>query len=536
MRPDSRHSLLIVAGLLLITFLVHARAIGYGFCVSDDAQQIVANPTLQWEYAPSYFVKDVWDNPQAQYRKYYRPLFLLWLLINFKLFGLHPAFWHLAVIALHSVVVLMVYRLGLRLMGDELTAAAAALLFAVHPLHVESVAWISGVTEPLSAVFFLGAFLLYLRWRGTHARETMMLCALMTLLALLVKETAVALPLLIALYEWLFPSVPANMPNARMAAVANAAGPAFGAAAVYAGLRLYAMHHTVVANNDPAKVFMTWPLLVWEYARMTFWPVSLAMFYDVRILKQPTVGQFWLPLLFLIGCAALLAFAFQRNKLAAFLGCWWLLPIVPALIGAFTFVAADVVHDRYTYLSSVSFVLLLAWGLSRVPRSGLQMLSLPVEPVVLVLALALGWGLLTVRQTQVWENGVTLFARSVEVSPNNVRARNLLANQYFKTGDVTRAVALYDSSLRLEPNLWETNFALGVTLSLSGQLPQGETYLRRACALDPKNFQSYLTLADLLRAENRTDEARLILRDGLSAVNTGGDLLQEKLAEIGSAR
>jgi tetratricopeptide (TPR) repeat protein len=522
--------------LFLITFLVHARAIGFGFCVSDDPQLIVNNPALQWKDAPSYFVSDTWNSAEVHEHKYYRPLVLIWLLINFKLFGLQPALWHLTLIALHGVVVAMVYLLALRLMGDELIAAATGLLFAVYPLHVESVAWISAVPEPLNAVFFLGAFLLYLRWRGTHARVTMLLCALLTLAALLAKETALALPLLIALYEWLFPSVAVENSRARMAAVACAAGPAFCAAVIYAGMRLNAMHHVVVANNDPAKVLMTWPLLLWEYARMTVWPVGLAMFYDVRILKQPSAGQFWLPLIFLIGCAALLGFAFARNKLAAFLGCWWLLPIVPALIGAFTFVPADVVHDRYTYLSSVSFVLLLAWGLSRAPRSGLEVFRIPVEPLVLVLTLASGWSLLTLRQTQVWENGITLFARSVEISPNNVRARNLLANQYFKTGDVAHAVALYDSSLRLDPNLWETNFALGVTLGVSGQLPQGETYLRRACGLDPTKVQSYLTLADLLRTENRPDEARQVLRDGLSAANSGGELLQEKLAEIGTAR
>jgi tetratricopeptide (TPR) repeat protein len=535
MTRDARH-LVIIAALLLITLLVHGRAIGYGFCVSDDVPQIVNNPTLQWKNAPDYFVKDVWRNPQPQFRLYYRPVFLLWLLLNFKLFGLHPALWHLAAILLHGVVVVMVYRLGLRLMGNELIAAAAALLFAVDPTHVESVVWISGVTEPLMAAFVLGGFLCYLRWRETQARGTMLLCALLTLAALLAKETSAALPLLIALYEWLFPRAQGDNVRARMKGVVRAAGPGFAAAAVYGCMRLYAMNHVVFANNAPAKVLMTWPLALWEYARMMFWPLGLAMFYDVRILKQPSIWNFWLPTAFVIGCAALLAFAFVRNKLAAFLGCWWLLPIVPALIGIFSFLEADIVHDRYTYLSSVGFVLLLAWGLSRLPRSGREAFGLPAEVLGVLVVLVCVGGVLTARQTQVWENGITLYAHSVEVSPKNVRARNLLANQFFKMGDVGRALAFYDSSLRLEPNLWETNFALGVTLASVDQLPQGESFLRRARALDSKNPQTYLALAAVLRAENQPDEARQVLSEGLLSVDESRDVLQEKLGEIDSAK
>jgi tetratricopeptide (TPR) repeat protein len=529
-------NLLIVAALLLLTLLVYGRAIGYGFCVSDDVQQIVENPTLQWKNAPDYFVKDVWRNPQPQFRLYYRPLFLLWLLINFKLLGLNPALWHLSVILLHGVVVVMVYRLGLRLMGNELIAVAAALLFAVDPTHVESVAWISGLTEPLMAVFFLGAFLCYLRWRETQARATMLLCALLTLAALLTKEVAAALPLLIALYEWLFPRGQGDGFSGRMAGVVRASGAGFVAAAIYAGMRLYAMNHVVFANNSPAKVLMSWPLMLWEYARMMFWPVGLAMFYDVRILKQPSTAQFWLPLGFVIGCAALLGLAFARNKLAAFLGCWWLLPILPALIGAFSFLEADIIHDRYTYLSSVGFVMLVAWGLSRLPQSGRRAFGLPVFVLVPVVALVSAGSVLTVLQTQVWENGITLYRRSVQVSPKNVRARNLLANQFFKLGDVGRTLALYDSSLRLEPNVWETNFAIGVTLASVNQLSEGESFLRRASALDNRKPQSYLALAAVLMAEHQPDSARQVLREGLLTADDTQGRLREKLAEIDSAK
>jgi hypothetical protein len=519
--------------LFFITFLVHAPALGFGFSLYDDTHQILQNPTLEWSAAPSYFVKDVWRNPAPQYRNYYRPIFMLWLLLNFKLFGLHPAAWHLAALALHGVVVVMVYRLGLRLMGSELVAASSAILFAVHPTHVESVVWLSGITEPLTAVFFLCAFLQYLRWRETHGTRPALLCALLTLLALLSKETAAALPLLIALYEWLFPSAASEGLRARMANSIRGAAPAFGATLVYACMRWRAMQHLVIVNNNTLHVLMSWPLLLLDYTRMMLWPLRLALFYDVGIVNHASAMQLWLPLLFAMGCAALLCLAFARNKLAAFLACWWLLPIAPALVGLFSFPAVDIMHDRYTYLSSVSFALLLAWGVSRLPRRGGQAFGLPAEPVVAVLILVCGWGVLTAQQTQVWRNGLTLYGNAVAVSPNNVRARNLLANQLTKAGHLRQALSLYDDTLKLDPNAWETNFALAVTLaSNGGELPRAELLLRHACQVSPKNPESYLALAELLRAESRPGEAHEVLRAGLSNVGSGADELQQKMAEI----
>jgi tetratricopeptide (TPR) repeat protein len=532
---NSQH-LLITAGLLLVTFLVHARAVGFGFCDLDDIHQIVENPTLQWKSAPDYFVKDVWRNPQAQYRTYYRPVFLLWLLVNLKLFGLHPALWHFAALALHGIVVVLVYRLGLRLMGNELIAVAAALLFAVHPTHVESVVWLSGITEPLAGVFFLGAFLQYLRWRDPRTRPMLscaILCGLFTLLALLAKETSAALPLLIALYEGLFPSAPAENIRPRVVTAARAVGPAFAGAAVYACMRLFAMHHVVFVNNPPGRVLMTWPLLLWDYLRMMVWPFGLAVYYDAQLLNHPSIAQFWLPLAFLIVCAALLIFAFFRNKLAAFLACWWLFPIVPALVGLFSFPANDILHDRYTYLSSVAFVLLLAWGLSRLADIGVSF-RLPVA--IVFLALVCGWGVLTARQTQVWSNGFTLYENGITVSPNNVRVRNLLAIQLFKAGEARQAFALWDSTLKLDPDAFDTNFALGVTLFTVGKFPQAEFFLRRACELDRRKPEAFLNLADLLLAENRRDQALEVLHQALSTVDANPDLLRQKIVEIETAK
>jgi hypothetical protein len=348
----------------------------------------------------------------------------------------------------------------------------------------------------------------------------------------LAKETAAALPLLIAIYECLFPRAQASGVRARFAGSARASWAAFAATAVYTVMRVNAMHHIVIASNSIAMVLMTWPLLLWKYLAMMFWPSGLALLYDVSVLKQPTVESFWLPLIFVIACGLLMGLAFARNKLLAFLGLWWLLPLVPALVGLCSFSEVDIMHDRYTYLSSVAFVFFIAWLLNLVPRRGAKAFELPVEPFVILLALVSGWGVLAARQTLIWTNGFTLFSRVVEVSPNNVRGRNLLANQFLKLGRADRALAIYEGTLKLDPNGWDTNFATGVTLFSAGQFQKSEFYLRRSCTLDRTNPLGYLYLAEALRVENHIEEARGVLKEGISSVNFEPELLRQSLANL----
>src|SRR5205085_1334109 len=202
-----------------MTFLVYADTTRYQFAY-DDRGQIGENPALRsWSYAAQCFTEHVWkvQHPEEN-GVYYRPLFNLYLLVNYQLFHLNPAGWHLLLIIWQTLVTLLVYRLARRLLKDEATALIAALIFGVHPVHIESVAWISGVTEPMLAFFFLGSLLVYLRWRdgaapsdntmseaaASRPAKWLALSLGLYALALFSKETALVMPALIFAYEWLF--------------------------------------------------------------------------------------------------------------------------------------------------------------------------------------------------------------------------------------------------------------------------------------------------------------------------------------------
>jgi hypothetical protein len=154
---------------VLLAVVVYVGVLSYPF-VYDDLGQIVGNSRLQSvEFLPQYFLQNVWSQPGRQITSnYYRPFFLVWLMINYQWFEWEPAGYHAAAIALHALVTLLVYGLAVRTLKDRLAAGFAALVFAVHPLHVASVAWVSGANEPEFALFFLAAMLCYPRWSGSR--------------------------------------------------------------------------------------------------------------------------------------------------------------------------------------------------------------------------------------------------------------------------------------------------------------------------------------------------------------------------------
>src|SRR5262245_48840097 len=149
--------------VLVATALVYVSCLRYEFTY-DDNSQIVLNPAItSTTHITEYFTKHVWETVDSTApAQYYRPVFLLWLLLNYKLFALSPAGWHATNLVVHLLATWLVFVLARRLTSDQLVATIAAFLFGVHPAHVESVAWVSGVTDPLMTVFFVGAILLYL--------------------------------------------------------------------------------------------------------------------------------------------------------------------------------------------------------------------------------------------------------------------------------------------------------------------------------------------------------------------------------------
>ncbi len=522
-------AVLVLGAVLAASFLVYLGTLQFEF-VYDDLGQIVTNPAVQsWKYLPVYFRSNVWIQ-QLPVGNYYRPLFLAWLLINHTLFGLHPAFWHLTTVLAHVGVTALVYGLAMRLTRDRRIALVAALLFGLHPVHLEAVAWISGVTEPLMALLLIPAFLSYLNWRERGRRASWMMAALaFYALALLSKETSVVLPALVFVYEWLY-SPEAGKWGQRLRGALMAAAPFVVLTLAYLPARALALHgvaHKTV-ELGPKIALLTIPSVLWWYVRLLVAPVGLSVFYDTPYVTHISLRYVLLPLVGVVLAIGVLVWWWRktRSPLIAFASAWLLLPILP-LLNLTLLPMGDFIHDRYLYLPSVGLSILLAMALAQLDTR--QVLGRPAgQAAALGLAAVMAFG--TVAQSVPWANDLLLYYHGMAVAPNNDLPRNKLAASLVLHGMFNEGIRMYRVVLANDPDYWYANYRMGYAQYMTGHYSEAERYLARATELHgtPDEFY-YLGLAQ--EKLDKLDGAQAALEQAIK-LDPGHSEAQRQLAEL----
>jgi len=500
-----------IAVILFLTFLAYSGTLWFQF-VYDDRGQILANAHVHyWRYLPHYFGEGVWSFAYPNILgNYYRPVFLLYLLINYKIFGPYPAGWHLLSVGAQVAVTYLVYRLGWRLVGDRKTALVAALIFGLNPVHIESVAWISGVTDPLLALFLLPSFLCYLNGREPGARRRWWLAGSFALygLAMLSKETALIFPMLIFAFEWLWQdkAETASRWKAALDRVRASLLPTIPfvlLTVVYLAARwnvLKGLGHTMMPLAVSTIIF-TWPKLLCFYLMHLIWPFGLSVFYDMPYIERPGLGPFFLPLAGLAAVGSLLWLWIRRlektspsaQRTVAFACVWLLLPFVP-LLDLSVLPVGEIAHDRYLYLPSIGFSILVAMAIRHLKGDSRKLLGLPVAQAVGVVGLSLVLGVGTALQDRYWANDLLLYSRGVERTPKNNLARTNLGNAMGEQGSYVQAIDLYREVLARDPHYWLAVYNTGYTYYRMGRPQEAERYLKQAIAINGADGDEYFYL------------------------------------------
>jgi tetratricopeptide (TPR) repeat protein len=490
-------------GLILgVVFLSYLDTLWFKF-VLDDRFQIEDNAWLRsWRYLPRYFTGDVWSFMHPTFPgNLYRPLFLLWFRLQYLAFGLNPWGWHFCTILAHVGVTVLVYYLAVRLLQDRRAALFATLIFGLHPVHVEAVAWVSGVTEPMLALFVIASFLCYLHRRTDHLHERAYLVASLVLyaLAMLAKETALVLPVIIFASELIW-SGPAGGFRWRAwlqrgwAALAVVA-PYIGLSVAYFVVRVVALH----GFQNPREfhsffsMVLTWPTVIWFYIRHMVWPVGMGPFYDMDYVTHPNIRNVLLPSLVVLLIAAGLSYLVTRSQKTALAALWLVLPILPVL-NLRVFSEGHFVHDRYLYLPSVGFAMLVGMGLCRLQIGSARLLGQPALQVGLaaVLALALATGI--TEETAYFADPMTFYTRASTMSANGEGAQTNLAGVLGEHGHLDEAIKIYEKVLPIQPNNCDVNYNLGYAYYLSGRLPEADRLLSRAVELGPNHPDAFFYL------------------------------------------
>ncbi|MBZ5664747.1 MAG: tetratricopeptide repeat protein [Acidobacteriia bacterium] len=489
----------------LVTFVVYSGTLSFEF-VWDDWPQIVNSPIIRsWSNLPRAFGSDLWYHV-ARHQVYYRPLFVAWSMLNYTLFGLRPWGWHLGAVLLHVGAVLSVFWLARRLGLEYWTAALAAAIFALHPVHIEPVTWISAASDTMVTMFAALAFAAFLDARDrernpdSKKRAAWWVASLALLAcALLTKEMAVVFAALVGMYAWLHPAAEKVSPGKRILGAVMEAAPYAVVTLAYALLRKHALLHST-GQFDPSHgmidVARTLPLVLSIYLRQLLFPVGITGLYYTPYVTTAILSQVVLPVV-VLGSVLLGLWYWNRregNSTVAFAGLWLLVGLAPALYLR-NFGNGDFVRDRYMYLPSVGFAILAALGLRRLPS--LKGWSAPAVQGASVLVLCSAYVCASIAQQVYWSNDLLLLVRGQSLYPGNPYAMAGLAKEYSQRGAYEKAIELAEAAVREHPEYPYASLALAETYIQAGRFDAGRVMLQKALRISPDYAKSETGMASV---------------------------------------
>ena len=473
----------IAAALFIITFAAFLPLRRNGFILFDDPAYITRNPQVAAGLTRAGLVWALATDAAGNWH----PMTWLSHMLDVTLFGMRPAAHHFSGLLLHALTATLLFLVLAAMTGRRWLGALVAALFAIHPLHVESVAWASERKDLLSGLFWMltmGAYLRYVRRPGPGRYAAMALCLALGLLA---KQMLVTLPFVLLLLDW-WPlgraAAPGHggRPPARLIAEKLpllALSAAAGAVAFYVQRGAHAVKGLDLIPLVP-RLFNA-AVAYTGYLEKTFWPAGLSPFY-------PHLGP-ELSLVSVLGAAAVLvgvSFAVRLNwKRRPWLAVGWLwyLGTLLPVIGIVQ-VGWQAMADRYTYLPLIGIFIAVAWETdARLAGSGRARRTVTAAAL---LALAL-LGALTWRQTAFWRDSVSVFARAAAVTPGDMLAEYYLGTAQRLAGNFDEAVRHLRESIRINPRFPGIYSELGLTLSGQGDLAGAVQAYERALQLEPES-------------------------------------------------
>jgi len=518
-----------------ITGFVYLPSTDFGF-VYDDREQILQNTRIRLaDYPAKAFQEDLWrfrtpdpdkPNPGGQY---YRPIFALYLWANWQRFGELPQGWHMLSLLLHLANTLLVGRLALRLRAPPLAAAAAALLFGLHPIHAESVAWISGSTDLLLAIFTLGALLLAFRAENAPSLSwpRRIFSWSFFALAALTKETAYVFPILFAAVRWL-EGRERGEPDGKNAARGVFFSIPYGViafAVFFARLKVIGFLAKPLTPSalDGRQTLLTLPRVLLEYVSMTLTSAPAGLGHPIHPPAGAASISFWLPLALVAGlaAAALVSRALPLET-GLFAAAGIFLPMLPVL-NLKLLIPDALVQDRYLYLSTafavpaLIIILVRRFPLPNLPRGAVPSFALPAPLVLMVAILAIAAGFRTAILRDTFRDEISLFTRATKDAPSNGIFHHRLGLALLEAGRAPEAIRQLEEAVRLEPNDWVNEANLALAHSRAGNFAASADHQGRALDIaertgETKKEPRFATLAvqrgNVLTKLRKFDEAQ----------------------------
>jgi len=508
--------------ILLLTFLVYAPSLSNGFVWDDDTF------VLGWQQThnlPANLVSFLKGAAPSGHEGVYRPLRSIWYSISYLLFGISPSLYHLQAIGFHLLATYLVYQIARLIVKHPQVAFWSALLFGIHPVHIEAVAWATASFDTIGVTAAIASFYLYLKYTKTHQLKTYYFSLTTAFLAFFTSEITLSLPFLIIIYDFLFNSQTLVKPKLKL----------FWPYVIMF-FTYFLARFTLVGfvNRTPYpyhSLYLTMLAMaqaVVLYARLLIAPLGLtpnhnirpglnaAIIHDLNPYNLTHIPSLFEPsILFSITIISLtffIAYYFRRRLPLVTLAITWfylaLLPVSQLMPQPWIFA------ERHLYLASLGFCLLVGWTINQIDHLK-ALKSLPLASIITGITVASFWAYLSFSYIPIWHNNLTLWAYAKDSNPASALIDTNLGEAKYQSGDIKVAHQLFQQAVDLNPYSTLRQFNLGLTYLRIEDYDQATNHFIKALEYDPNDFDSRLQLGITYYQQHNYDQAAPEIRQAI---------------------
>lgn len=491
---DTRLRLLIAIALAVVTVIAYWPVLGNGFVNYDDDRYVYNNPRVLEGVSVAGIVwafKSTWNAN-------WHPLTWISHMVDCEIYGTHPMGHHLTNLIFHLANTLLLFLLLIRLTGSTWRSAFVAALFAVHPLHVESVAWVAERKDVLSTFFLMLTLLAYARYVESRNIKRYLLVVGMFALGLMAKPMLVSVPFVLLLLDyWPFRRFsPENASKKKkQAARPSIAGPLLEKLPLLA-MALGSSVITLIAQTaggamnslagTPFGIRLASVTAAYvAYILKMVWPLKLGVIYPhpgTNLPEWQVVGS----ALFLAAVSYLVYRQRTQRPWLAVGWLWYVVTLIPVI--GLVQVGAQFIADRYTYIPLIGLFVGIAWSVGQVGRVRL----VGAIAVIVVLACTAG----TFRQAGYWKDSRTLFAHTLMVAAPSATAHTNLGIALAEKGDQDAAIRHYEMALEISPDHVNARYNMGNAYVRKKMYDEAIEHYQRAISIRPQTVEAHLNLAN----------------------------------------